>query len=1163
MRRLRWSAALLAIAILRASPAAAQQGSLQLSATSQVLTGGEARIAGQNRVEPDVGITWFQPGLRVGTFEIDAHLIQRDKSPQLGRTFVGLRDVRLKGLTWTFQAGDTSALPSVSDYSFSNLFAPRLNFAGAYAQGLSPKTSVTISAGRTAALRNIFGTDTEVLDQDVAFVKARHRSSTAFEFSVRASGVRTRDLGEFTYFIGESRQAGGGVRYRPVGLVEIVADAAYTSFRRRGVDRVEQDASGLAGTLWALPKGWVQLNAQRFSPGEFPVLHNSLTDRQGVFAAGEYDLTSRVRAFGGLDGYLTNLDPETSALADVAQPRSRVVRGFGGVRTRLGNRTFVTLRLEDGSRASQPVKLGRKSESDTGLLGGEWQGSFGKWSTFARYQRRSNAEVASLGGTFTQHDGAAQVYFNPSRGSQIFGLLQFTRRNDRQGGGQDFWQVTGGGQIQIPRRNLWLRAEGTATETLDFDTAFASERQALTVGFFGQISNRTSLAFDLYVDRSPIAFLEGSPWTTRSTIRFVHAIPTGSARVGAAGSATTVGRRPARGAGAIAGQIFADWNGNGARDEGEEPLGGITLAVGSLAKVASGGDGQFHFAQVPVGLQKVGLDVTALPVDYDVPKASQIDIDIERDKTARVSFGLVPLGSVQGGVYRDANGSGKVDEGDEPIDGAVLVLDQGARSELARGGAFRFDATSAGRHVLRLLADSLPASAEIQGPAEIVVELTRADMSPRVAFLIKLEQRPEIRRVFPPAAVAAPSPAPPARPASPTPTAPARPPAPPTPHREAPAPTPPAAAPTVTAVTSAVAIQIAAVTRIERARSMVEDLRARGFDAYILPPSAGARDEFYRVRVGTYASREIAQQVISALNTALSLQAGFAPEDAAAVTPFRIQVAAVRDSDQARALADRLTQAGYPAYVLAPGPVNADALYRVRAGTYPTREDAERAAGAIEQDLGSKVWITREQPAPRPPAARRAPTAAAPPLRGPLTIQLAAFGEAERAQDLATRLRQLGYAPIVLSPAAGSPDALHRVRLGAYASRDEAQRAIEAIAKALGVRGWIIAGRPGAAPAAPVAPRLTPVPRQAPAGPFVIQVAALSDAERVPALVDRLRQMGYATYVDAPRPGATDTLHRVGAGPFVNLDEARAAAAAIEKALGVKVWIRPERPQGL
>ena len=80
-----------------------------------------------------------------------------------------------------------------------------------------------------------------------------------------------------------------------------------------------------------------------------------------------------------------------------------------------------------------------------------------------------------------------------------------------------------------------------------------------------------------------------------------------------------------------------------------------------------------------------------------------VDIELDRGATRRVSFGLIPLGSVRGRVIRDANGNGKVDPGEEPIDGAVLVLDGGRRSEQVRRGVYRFDSIRSGDHVVSLL----------------------------------------------------------------------------------------------------------------------------------------------------------------------------------------------------------------------------------------------------------------------------------------------------------------------------------------------------------------------------------------------------------------------------------------------------------------------------
>lgn len=52
-----------------------------------------------------------------------------------------------------------------------------------------------------------------------------------------------------------------------------------------------------------------------------------------------------------------------------------------------------------------------------------------------------------------------------------------------------------------------------------------------------------------------------------------------------------------------------------------------------------------------------------------------------RGDAHRVSFPLKPLGMIRGRVFRDANGNGRIDADDEPIDGAIVVLDDRARSE--------------------------------------------------------------------------------------------------------------------------------------------------------------------------------------------------------------------------------------------------------------------------------------------------------------------------------------------------------------------------------------------------------------------------------------------------------------------------------------------------
>jgi hypothetical protein len=48
-----------------------------------------------------------------------------------------------------------------------------------------------------------------------------------------------------------------------------------------------------------------------------------------------------------------------------------------------------------------------------------------------------------------------------------------------------------------------------------------------------------------------------------------------------------------------------------------------------------------------------------------------------------------------------------------------------------------------------VLLDSLPTGAAITGPAEQTVTIGREQLEVDIAFLVSIEQRPEIRRVFP------------------------------------------------------------------------------------------------------------------------------------------------------------------------------------------------------------------------------------------------------------------------------------------------------------------------------------------------------------------------------------------------------------------------------
>jgi cell division septation protein DedD len=73
---------------------------------------------------------------------------------------------------------------------------------------------------------------------------------------------------------------------------------------------------------------------------------------------------------------------------------------------------------------------------------------------------------------------------------------------------------------------------------------------------------------------------------------------------------------------------------------------------------------------------------------------------------------------------------------------------------------------------------------------------------------------------------------------------------------------------------------------------------------------------------------------------------------------FAIQVAALREADEADAIVKRLAGKGYPAYVVAPAK-GAPAVYRVRVGKFQDRREADTVAARLQKEEQFKPWIVR------------------------------------------------------------------------------------------------------------------------------------------------------------------------------------------------------------
>jgi len=735
--------------LLAAVPVAAQQGSVQIVSAGQLSTGNPMRTGALQGYQPDLGLSWFQPTTRWGTLTFDAHAVRSNKDPRLGRALFAVRDLKTHGLTWNLSAGDTAYTPFLSDYGFNNLFAPQVTFRGGSISAAGGNTSLSVTAGRVTVLRDLFAANAEALGQTLFVARASQTLTKWFEVVAHASRVRTQDLKEFNYLIESGDDAGAGVRVHATKTLQFIADAGLTSYRRKDTSTWEQKPSILIGTRWTGKQGWFQVDAHRFSPGNFSVINNPYNDREGLFAAGEYNIAGHARVFGGWDMFRNNLDANaTSSTTRTGQGTAS--RAYGGARVRINSHLFLGVRVEEGARTSKPSQYSVGYESDTGATSAEWQITFSRWNAIGRYERRSNVDVnGGLSPTrFTQQDFSGQLFYSVTNATRVFTTLFLTDRRDPAGGGQSFWQASAGTQFQLSRRSLFGRAEVILSRNRQLESDFLTPRSAFSGGLTAQIARHVSLSLDVFVDRSPVQVVKVSPWMSRTMVRVVYTLPTGSARPASA-SATRSPKTP-RGSETIEGTVFVDWNSNGVQDPGEESVGGVRVVLDGDLHATADQNGRFRFQHIVAGPHLITLDVPTVPASFDPPASTGYDVSLRRNDVPKVTFGLLPLGDIEGVVLQDTNGNGVIDESDQPVNGAVLVLDDGARTEVAQKGLFSFSGVRTGTHTVQLLLESLPDGAAVTGEPQVEVQVTREQRAPVTGFLIRLERRPEIRKIFTP-----------------------------------------------------------------------------------------------------------------------------------------------------------------------------------------------------------------------------------------------------------------------------------------------------------------------------------------------------------------------------------------------------------------------------
>ena len=217
----------------------------------------------------------------------------------------------------------------------------------------SARTSFQVLGGQSTALRNVFGTEPGRPRPDAGNRASQLPGVRSPATQRRAAHTRTWDLDEFARTVDASRSGRARRPRHRQPDVAVRRRRIVRALSRDRAPRVVSDYSYLAGTHVLLPRGWVQVNASRFSPGDLPVLNASLQDRSGIFTAGGVRRALPPAPLRGLGNASTPTSTRTERRNSGRRTRSNA--DTAARVCRLAARSSFTLRVEDGGRLWHPA----------------------------------------------------------------------------------------------------------------------------------------------------------------------------------------------------------------------------------------------------------------------------------------------------------------------------------------------------------------------------------------------------------------------------------------------------------------------------------------------------------------------------------------------------------------------------------------------------------------------------------------------------------------------------------------------------------------------------------------------------------------------------------------------------------------------------------------
>ncbi|MDD5730923.1 MAG: SdrD B-like domain-containing protein, partial [Candidatus Omnitrophica bacterium] len=160
--------------------------------------------------------------------------------------------------------------------------------------------------------------------------------------------------------------------------------------------------------------------------------------------------------------------------------------------------------------------------------------------------------------------------------------------------------------------------------------------------------------------------------------------------------------------GRIEGYVFRDLNSDGLRQKDEPPVEGIKLLLGKDRSSVTDIFGYYVFEGVKGKKAYVSFDTSTLPSGFVLTTPALQETFIVNHGYARLDFGIISRSEITGYIFEDVENTGEFTNKSVPVQGVVLILENGKKILSDATGRYSFSNISTGDHTVTLDLNSLP-----------------------------------------------------------------------------------------------------------------------------------------------------------------------------------------------------------------------------------------------------------------------------------------------------------------------------------------------------------------------------------------------------------------------------------------------------------------------